>query len=199
MATAAAVEGDAAACAGAPDGAGDSLDSLLLATLRGVFGLRSFKPGRRDAIRRVMRGQSTLLVLPTGGGKSLVYQVPAFLSTQITIVISPLLALISDQISALPDALHGVTVASDQAPWQRKLALDMLSRRDSSGAAHTRLLFVAPERLADNAFQQALRALPPVAGCRCGAAGAAAASAALLGREGLALCAEGRIASPDSC
>ena len=133
------------------------------------------RPLQLAAIKRILHGSSTLLVLPTGGGKSLVYQLPAFLSTQITIVVSPLLALISDQLASLPTGLHGVAICSDQMPQQRRALFELLKQRDESGCAHTRLLFVAPERLADASFQQALKGLPAVAGCRCGVEGANAA------------------------
>ena len=56
-----------------------------------------------------------------------------------------------------------------QSPAERQAALDALRARDAHGAAATRVLFVAPERLSNQRFQQQLRALPPVAGCRCGA------------------------------
>ena len=114
-----------------------------------------------------MAAQSTLLVLPTGGGKSLAYQLPAFLSTQITLVVSPLLSLMADQLAALPSSLAGVAISSEQLPFERRMAMDALRHRDASGAASTRLLFIAPERLADAGFQDALRSLPPVSGCRC--------------------------------
>ena len=107
-----------------------ALDDLLLDTLRGVFKLQAFKPGQLAAIKRILHGSSTLLVLPTGGGKSLVYQLPAFLSTQITIVVSPLLALISDQLASLPTGLHGVAICSDQMPQQRRALFELLKQRD---------------------------------------------------------------------
>jgi len=68
----------------APAGAADAVGGLLLRTLQGVFGMQAFRPGQEAAIRRVLARRSTLLVLPTGGGKSLTYQLPAFLSTQVT-------------------------------------------------------------------------------------------------------------------
>ena len=67
----------------APAGAADAVGGLLLRTLQGVFGMQAFRPGQEAAIRRVLARRSTLLVLPTGGGKSLTYQLPAFLSTQV--------------------------------------------------------------------------------------------------------------------
>ena len=69
----------------APPGAADAVGGLLLRTLQGVFGMQAFRPGQEAAIRRVLARRSTLLVLPTGGGKSLTYQLPAFLSTQVTL------------------------------------------------------------------------------------------------------------------
>ena len=162
----------------------DALGALLLATLRSVFGLNAFKPGQLLAMRRVLEHRSTILVLPTGGGKSLAYQLPAFLSTGITLVVSPLLALISDQLASLPPALRGTSVTSDQT-WAQKIeAYDALSCRDATGAAATRIVYVAPERLANAGFQARLRNLPPVAGCRCGAAGAAAAAGRGGGADG---------------
>ncbi|KAL3934021.1 MAG: hypothetical protein SGPRY_000022 [Prymnesium sp.] len=160
----------------------DELDSLLTATLHGAFKLDDFKPGQAAAMRRILQMKSTLLVLPTGGGKSLAYQLPAFISMQLTLVVSPLLALIADQLSSLPASLPGVSLSSDQLPEQRQSTIEKLQMRDSSGAAVFRLLYVAPERLADAKFQSFLLSLPRVAGCRCGAAGAEAAA---LGGDGV--------------
>ena len=81
--------------------------------------------------------RSTLLVLPTGGGKSLTYQLPAFLSTQLNLVVSPLIALIEDQLQSLPAALGGVMVSAAQSPAERQAALDALRARDAHGAAAT--------------------------------------------------------------
>ena len=97
-----------AACGGA-GGANDTAEELCKSTLHEVFGLSSFKPGQLDAITRVVHRQSSLVVLPTGGGKSLIYQLPAFLSTQITLVVSPLLALIHDQCA--PPRTHRISLA----------------------------------------------------------------------------------------
>ncbi|KAL1503515.1 hypothetical protein AB1Y20_011995 [Prymnesium parvum] len=152
-------------------------DASMLRALRCAFGMRAFKPGQAEAIRCVMRRQSTLLVLPTGGGKSLTYQLPAFLSTQTTLVVSPLLALISDQLASLPSSLPGLSLSSEQPPQERAAVAAKLRLRDARGAAVFRLLYVAPERLADGQFQSFLLSLPRVAGCGCGAAAAAAAAA----------------------
>ena len=118
---------------------------------------------------------------------------------QLNLVVSPLIALIEDQLHSLPPALGGAMQSAAQSPAERQAALDALRARDAHGAAATRVLFVAPERLSNQRFQQQLRALPPVAGCRCGAPSAAAAAAALaggLGADGAKCAACGAAALP---
>lgn len=173
-----------AACNEASEPAEGAKSPLLLALLRAGFGLDGFRRGQLHAIERVLSRRSTLLVLPTGAGKSLTYQLPALLGTQITLVVSPLLALIADQVASLPPALRGVLLSSEQQVHERRATYAALRCRDACGAAASRVLFVAPERLADHAFQHMLRTLPPVAGCRCGAAGVAAQLAAAQGGIG---------------
>src|SRR5512136_177129 len=73
----------------------------LLATLRRHFHFDAFRPGQEAAIRRVLTGQHTLLVMPTGAGKSLAYQLPAMLLPGLVLVISPLIALMKDQVDGL--------------------------------------------------------------------------------------------------
>ena len=69
--------------------------------LRRSFGYDAFRPGQEQAVRGVLAGRDTLVVLPTGGGKSLCYQVPALLLPGLTVVVSPLISLMSDQVEAL--------------------------------------------------------------------------------------------------
>ena len=71
-------------------------------TLRERFGLEEFRPGQREVIGEVLRGRDVLCVMPTGGGKSLCYQLPALLLPGVTLVVSPLIALMKDQVDA-PD------------------------------------------------------------------------------------------------
>ena len=73
----------------------------LLQNLREQFGFESFRPGQEEAIRRVLAGESLLVVMPTGSGKSLCYQLPAGLLPGVTLVVSPLIALMKDQVDAL--------------------------------------------------------------------------------------------------
>ncbi|KAG3241271.1 hypothetical protein PI124_g13852 [Phytophthora idaei] len=132
----------------------------MLTNLRLVFGHAEFRPGQKWAISRVLRRKDTLLVLPTGAGKSLCYQFPALFLPGITLVISPLIALMNDQYESLPAALKARAVclsgSSDasskakHAAFVRDLLADKLS-----------LIFLSPEK-ALGAGIQALLAMPRV-------------------------------------
>ena len=74
------------------------------ALLREVWGFDSFRPGQEEIVRAVAEGRDVLAVMPTGGGKSLCYQLPALLREGLTVVISPLIALMRDQVRALKAA-----------------------------------------------------------------------------------------------
>ena len=76
------------------------------------FGFKSYRKGQLWGIERTLKGQSSLVVLPTGGGKSLIYQVAAMMTSGLTLVISPLLSLMRDQLEHLPHGLHGATLNS---------------------------------------------------------------------------------------
>jgi ATP-dependent DNA helicase RecQ len=114
---------------------------------RDRFGYTALRPGQLDAMRAVLSGRDALVVLPTGAGKSAVYQVPAALLPGPTIVISPLLALQQDQMAALADrgdpALAAVRISSAESPAERREALDALRE------GRARFLFVTPEQLVD--------------------------------------------------
>ena len=111
------------------------------AVLRERFGYPDFRPGQTKAVASVLEGRDTLVVLPTGGGKSLCYQVPALMLPGLTVVVSPLISLMKDQVDALtarglPAAFINSTLsANDQA--------DRLARAE---AGRIKLLYVAPER-----------------------------------------------------
>ena len=108
-------------------------------------------------MRAVLRGRDALVVLPTGGGKSAVYQVPAMMLPGPTVVISPLLALQQDQINALNDrpGMAAVRVSSAETPGQRSAALEAVRK----GLA--RFLFITPEQLTDPARLAEVKALRP--------------------------------------
>lgn len=120
--------------------------------LREVFGYAEFRPGQAEVIASVLAGRDTLAVLPTGGGKSVCYQLPALLLDGLAIVVSPLLALMKDQVDAL--ARNGVAAAAINSTVPREEQAAIL-RSAAEGAL--RLLYVAPERFQDGRFTAALR------------------------------------------
>ena len=112
------------------------------ATLRDKFGYPDFRPPQVRAVQAVLSGRDALVVLPTGGGKSLCYQVPALMRDGLTVVISPLISLMKDQVDALerrglPAAFINSTLSSNEA------ADRMAQARDGS----LKLLYLAPERM----------------------------------------------------
>ncbi len=127
-------------------------DELLAALAR--FGHDRFRPGQRRVVRALLAGRDVLALLPTGAGKSLVYQLAAQLLPGATVVVSPLLALMRDQVESL--AAAGVPAALLQGRVSAR-ARDRALAAVASGEA--RLLYLTPERLADEAFLARLRAL----------------------------------------
>jgi len=120
--------------------------------LRDVFGFDGFRPGQQDIVQAVTDGKNTLAIMPTGGGKSLCFQLPALVRDGVTIVISPLIALMRDQVRFLRE--NGVDAH----------ALTSGNTDDETEAAHAalragtcKLLYLAPERLASNGAQHMLR------------------------------------------
>src|SRR5256886_13081708 len=106
------------------------------------WGFRSLRPLQEQAMRAVLDGRDSLVVLPTGGGKSLCYQAPAVLRGDTTVVISPLIALMKDQV----DSLRGCGVAALQINSSQPVEERYYNEREiAQGKA--RLVFVSPERL----------------------------------------------------
>jgi RecQ family ATP-dependent DNA helicase len=115
------------------------------------FGLRAFRPGQREAVVAALAGRDTLVVMPTGGGKSLCYQLPALSGRGLVVVVSPLIALRADQWRRLKDSdVHATMLASGMEEGHNHRALLEIE----SGA--TQLVLAAPERFASNAFREAL-------------------------------------------
>ena len=122
--------------------------------LKDVFGFDDFRPGQETVVDALLAGRSVLTVMPTGSGKSLCYQVPALVVGGLTVVVSPLVALMQDQVSAL--RLAGV--AADTINSSKERAENVAAwRRAASG--ETRLLYLAPERLMTEPMLAALAKL----------------------------------------
>jgi ATP-dependent DNA helicase RecQ len=133
-----------------------ALSATAQSVLNDVFGYRAFRPGQKDIIDAIVAGENLLAVMPTGAGKSLCFQIPAILDQRLTIVVSPLVALMDDQAAALQ--ANGVSVASIHSGHDRERNVAEW-RRVASGK--TRLLYMSPERLMTPRMLAALARLDP--------------------------------------
>ena len=120
-----------------------------------VFGFEQFRPGQEAAIGALLSGRNVLTVMPTGSGKSLCFQIPALIMEGLTVVVSPLVALMQDQVAAL--RLAGVAADSINSGNERADNIDAWRR---AAAGETRLLYMAPERLMTEPMLAALVRLP---------------------------------------
>lgn len=128
-------------------------DPRVLETLQRVFGFPELRTGQAAVINQILAERDTLAILPTGAGKSLTFQLPSLLLPHMTLVLSPLIALMKDQVEGLPPELRQRTVLlnSSLSPDQQRTALsDIASGRPA-------LVYAAPERLRQPAFLRALR------------------------------------------
>jgi ATP-dependent DNA helicase RecQ len=115
------------------------------------FGLQAFRPGQREAVAAALEGRDSLVVMPTGGGKSLCYQLPALAGDDLVVVVSPLIALMSDQWRRLREAgVEATMLASGMEEGHNAQALGEIA------GGQTRLVLAAPERFASRAFREAL-------------------------------------------
>lgn len=122
--------------------------------LRDRFGLTTFRKGQREVIDDVLAGKDVLCVMPTGAGKSLCYQLPAVISGGLTIVVSPLISLMSDQVRQLSDrGINAIYLNSGQSAAEQSAALSQV-RNGFDG-----LLYVAPERFFAPNFQPFLKSM----------------------------------------
>jgi ATP-dependent DNA helicase RecQ len=127
----------------------------LLQVVKRHWGFGSLRPLQEMAMRAVLETRDSVVVLPTGGGKSLCYQAPAVYQGGVTVVLSPLLALMKDQVDNLEACgVSAVRIDSSQGPDDRRIAEQRLA------AGEARLLFASPERLVSGDFGQLLRRLP---------------------------------------
>ncbi|HEX8392769.1 MAG TPA: DEAD/DEAH box helicase, partial [Longimicrobium sp.] len=128
-------------------GAGEDLAQAL----RQHFDLSEFRPGQEETIRAVLDGRDAIVVLPTGAGKSLIYQLPALLLPGLTVVVSPLIALMKDQTDKLDElGVAAWTINSAQSAGEKRAAEEAV---ESGGG---KILYVTPERFRDREFFELL-------------------------------------------
>jgi ATP-dependent DNA helicase RecQ len=132
-----------------------AIESSLLQSLKQHFGYSSFRSGQLEVINALFNGQDSLVLMPTGGGKSLCYQLPATILPGITLVISPLIALMKDQVDGLtrqgiPAAFINSSLTQDE--------INYIFQRIANG--EIKLLYLAPERLNSPYFLEGLAQLP---------------------------------------
>ncbi len=117
-------------------------------SLHGLFGFEAFRPGQEDAVSAALAGRDALVVMPTGSGKSLCYQLPALIRDDVTLVVSPLVSLMQDQVQALSRVAPGqVELINAQRAGQHNV-----EAMERAASGQVRLLYVAPERFALPAF-----------------------------------------------
>ena len=123
--------------------------------LKDNFGFTKFRNGQEAVISRVMAGKNVLAVMPTGGGKSLCYQIPALVNSGVTIVVSPLISLMKDQVDALKQ--NGIAAAAINSTIPQE-AVNPILRQAYEGKV--KLIYVTPERLNMEYFRYQLNFLP---------------------------------------
>ncbi len=126
----------------------------LESALKDFFGYSVFRPGQKQIIEEALNNQDLLVIMPTGGGKSLCFQLPALLKPGLMIVVSPLIALMQDQVDSLQDNGIGATFLNSTLDYATER-----SRQQAILQGKIKLLYVAPERLLSERFQAFLQAI----------------------------------------
>src|SRR5690606_17055807 len=127
-----------------------TLDSLSI--LRQYWGFESFRPLQEEIIQSVMSGKDTLALLPTGGGKSICFQVPALMKEGICIVVTPLIALMKDQVESLRSkGIEAVAIFSGMTKREVDIALD------NCIYGQLKFLYLSPERLTQELVRERIR------------------------------------------
>ncbi|HCH02407.1 MAG TPA: ATP-dependent DNA helicase RecQ [Vibrio sp.] len=124
-------------------------------TLQDVFGYQHFRVGQQEVIDSVLAGQDSLVIMPTGGGKSLCYQVPALLHSGLTIVISPLISLMKDQVDQLK--ANGVAAECINSSMEREELIRVYNRMNNG---QLKMVYISPERILSRDFSERLEHLP---------------------------------------
>ena len=129
-------------------------ESAILQTLQTYFGHDNFIPSQKEIIKDILKGLDVFALLPTGGGKSVCYQLPALILNGMTLVISPLIALMKDQVDGLKNkGISAAYINSTMSSQELRLVQKMLLE------GKTKILYVAPERLASPEFKSLLKKL----------------------------------------
>ena len=128
---------------------------MIEQTLKQTFGYDGFRPGQEQAIRAVVAGRSAAAIFPTGSGKSLCYQLPALLLPNLTLVVSPLLALMQDQLAFLQR--HGIAAGSIDSAQSREQASETMARAKSG---ELKILMISVERLKNERFRNFISQVP---------------------------------------
>lgn len=127
-------------------------EDILLEKLKKYFGYDSFRQGQRELIENILEGRNVLGVLPTGGGKSICYQLPALMTDGVSLVISPLISLMKDQVDSLRE--NGINAgfinSSLDSEKYRKILSDVKT-------GHIKILYISPERLENEFFRNFIR------------------------------------------
>src|SRR3954470_17030946 len=125
----------------------------LASSLQEHFGFSAFRPGQREACEAALAGRDVLVVMPTGAGKSLCYQLPGLVRDDLTLVVSPLVSLMQDQVEALEARAPGVVglVNAQRDSYTNSATIERAASGD------LRLLYVAPERFGSPGFLDAVR------------------------------------------
>ena len=129
-------------------------DNRLSEALKHYFGYDAFRAGQQEVIEHILAGRDSLVLMPTGGGKSLCYQLPATLLDGLTIVVSPLISLMKDQVDSL--ARQGISAAFVNSSLSTAQVNDIFQRL---AKGEIKLLYAAPERLTQHYFLQGLYGL----------------------------------------
>lgn len=116
------------------------MDNVALNYLEKYYGYKSFRKGQEDIISKIINGEDVLAIMPTGGGKSICYQIPALMLEGITIVISPLISLMKDQVDTLKDmGIKGALINSTLSAIEEKEVINNLENSE------IKILYIAPE------------------------------------------------------
>jgi len=126
-----------------------------VASLQKHFGFEDFREGQREVISSILEGKDAVVVMPTGSGKSLCYQLPAMILDGVTLVVSPLIALMKDQVDALrARGLPATFINSSISDSEQHARIESLRRREH------KLVYIAPERFRSSRFNAALQQIP---------------------------------------